>query len=96
MDFWESWPSSPDCWSLPSHLPNQPLPPDNAAIVDRLQQQEKIDEFKARYWSQEPLTQRDYYVQEKEDRVLIAKISADEPVSQDDLAQALKQVETDY
>jgi hypothetical protein len=69
---------------------------DNAAIVDRLQQQEKIDELKAKYWSQEPLTQQDYYVQEKEDRILVARISAGEPVSQNDLAQALKRVETDY
>jgi hypothetical protein len=69
---------------------------DRTAIVNRLQQQEKIDEYKAKYWSQEPLTQQDYYVQEKEDRALVAKISAGEPVSNDDLAQALKRVETDY
>jgi hypothetical protein len=69
---------------------------DNAAIINRLQEQEKIDEYKAKYWSQEPLTQQDYYVQEKEDRVLISRISAGEPVSQSDLADALKRVETDY
>ena len=76
----------------------QPVYPntDNAAIINRLQKQEKIDEYKAKYWSQEPLTQQDYYVQEKEDRALIAKISAGETVSKDDLAQALKRVETDY
>ena len=83
---------------LPAVVFAQPISPnaDNAAIVDRLQQQEKIDELKAKYWSQEPLTQQDYYVQEKEDRVLVARISAGEPVSQNDLAQALKRVETDY
>ena len=69
---------------------------DNAAIINRLQEQEKIDEYKAKYWSQEPLTQQDYYVQEKEDRVLISRISAGEPVSQSDLADALKRVDTDY
>src|SRR5271155_5823884 len=69
---------------------------DSAALVNRLQKQEKIDEYKAKYWPQEPLTQQDYYVQVKEDRALIAKISAGEPVSNDDLAQALNRVKTDY
>jgi hypothetical protein len=83
---------------LPAGAFAQPISPnaDNAAIINRLQKQEKIDEYKAKYWSQEPLTQQDYYVQEKQDRALIAKISAGEPVSKDDLAQALKRVETDY
>ena len=83
---------------LPAVVFAQPISPnaDNAAIINRLQEQEKIDEYKAKYWSQEPLTQQDYYVQEKEDRVLVARISAGEPVSQNDLAQALKRVETDY
>ena len=83
---------------LPVLVFAQPISPnaDNAAIINRLQEQEKIDEYKAKYWSQEPLTQQDYYVQEKEDRVLISRISAGEPVSQSDLADALKRVETDY
>lgn len=83
---------------LPAAAFAQPVYPnaDNAALVNRLQKQEKIDEYKAKYWSQEPLTQQDYYVQEKEDRALVAEISAGEPVSKDDLAQALKRVETDY
>ena len=83
---------------LPAVVFAQPISPnaDNAAIINRLQEQEKIDEYKAKYWSQEPLTQQDYYVQEKEDRVLISRISAGEPVSQSDLADALKRVETDY
>ena len=83
---------------LPAVVFAQPISPnaDNAAIINRLQEQEKIDEYKAKYWSQEPLTQQDYYVQEKEDRVLTSRISAGEPVSQSDLADALKRVETDY
>jgi hypothetical protein len=83
---------------LPAVVFAQPISPnaDNAAIINRLQEQEEIDEYKAKYWSQEPLTQQDYYVQEKEDRVLISRISAGEPVSQSDLADALKRVETDY
>ena len=38
-----------------------------------------MDEYKAKFWSQEPLTKQDYYVQGKLDRQLIAKISAGEP-----------------
>src|ERR1700691_1801372 len=71
-------------------------PADNTSIVQRLQAQERIDEFKAKFWSQEPITQQDYYVQEKQDRQLIARISAGEPVSHDELDQALKRVDTDY
>jgi hypothetical protein len=83
---------------LPAAAFAQPVYPnaDNAAIINRLQKQEKVDEYKAKYWSQEPLTQQDYYVQEKEDRVLISRISAGEPVTQNDLTDALKRVETDY
>jgi len=55
-----------------------------------------MDEFKAKYWSQEPITQQDYYVQERQDRQLIAKISAGEPVSQAELDQALRRVDTPY
>jgi hypothetical protein len=83
---------------LPAGAFAQPISPnaDNAAIINRLQKQEKIDEYKAKYWSQEPLTQQDYYVQEKEDRVLISRISGGQPVSRNDLAEALKRVKTDY
>jgi len=70
--------------------------PDRAALVQRLEQQERIDEFKAKYWSQEPLTQQDYYVQEREDRHLVAKISAGEPVSSAEIEQALQRIDTDY
>jgi len=69
---------------------------DSSAVVARLQQQERMDEFEAKFWSQEPLTQQDYYVQEKEDRRLAARISAGEPVSQAELEQALQRVDTDY
>jgi hypothetical protein len=69
---------------------------DSTAVINQLQKQERIDEFKAKFWSQEPITQQDYYVQEKEDRHLIARISAGRPVSNDELAQALKHVDTDY
>jgi hypothetical protein len=83
---------------LPAGAFAQPVYPnaDNAAVISRLQKQEKIDEYKAKYWSQEPITQQDYYVQERQDRVLAGKISAGEPVSQEDLAQAFKRIETDY
>ena len=70
--------------------------PDSAALVQRLEQQERIDEFKAKYWSQEPLTQQDYYVQEKEDRHLVARISAGEPVSSAEIDQALQRIDTEY
>ena len=71
-------------------------PSDGAAVISQLQKQEQIDEFKAKFWSQEPLTQEDYDVQEREDRHLIARISAGQPVSHDDLAEALKHVDTPY
>ena len=77
-------------------FPKSGLPADGTAVVQQLQKQEQIDEFKAKYWSQEPITQQDYYVQEKLDRNLIARISAGEPVSSDQLAEALRRVGTDY
>jgi hypothetical protein len=77
-------------------IPVSSAPNDSSAIVSQLQRQEQMDEFKAKYWSQEPITQQDYYVQEKQDRQLIAKISAGEPVSHDELVQALKRVDTPY
>jgi len=55
-----------------------------------------MDEFKAKFWSQEPLTQQDYYVQEKQDRHLVAKISAGQPVSSAEIEQALQRVDTEY
>jgi hypothetical protein len=70
--------------------------PDSATIVNQLQRHEQMDEFKAKFWTQEPVTEQDYYVQEKQDRQLIARISAGEQVSPDELAQALKRVDTDY
>jgi len=76
--------------------PKAGSPSDSGALLSKLQKQEQIDEFKAKFWSQEPVTQQDYYVQEREDRHLIAKISAGEPVSHDELAQALRRVDTDY
>jgi hypothetical protein len=83
---------------LPSAAFTQPGYPnaDSTAIVNQLQKQERIDELKAKFWSQEPITQQDYYVQEREDRHLIAKISAGEPVSHGEVAEALKRVDTPY
>jgi hypothetical protein len=71
-------------------------PADSTSLVSQLQRQEQRDEFKAKFWSQEPITQQDYYVQEKEDRELVARISAGEPVSQSELEQALTRVDTEY
>jgi hypothetical protein len=76
--------------------PVSSAPSDSSAIVSQLQRQQAMDEYKAKFWSQEPLTQQDYYVQVKLDRQLIAKISAGEPVSQAELHQALKRVDTPY
>jgi hypothetical protein len=69
---------------------------DGTAVVDKLQRQERMDEFKAKFWTQEPITQQNYYVQERQDRQLIARISAGEKVSHDELEQALKRVDTEY
>ena len=71
-------------------------PADSTSLVSQLQRQEQRDEFKAKFWSQEPITQQDYYVQEKQDRQLVARISAGEPVSQSELEQALTRVDTEY
>ena len=76
-------------------FPN-PLPADGSAIVSQLQRQEQTDEFKAKSWTQEPITQQDYYVQERQDRQLIARIEAGQPVSHAELEQALRRVDTDY
>ena len=77
-------------------LPSLSSTDDGIAVIQKLQNQERMDEFGAKFWSQEPLTQQDFYVQEKEDRQLVARISAGEPVSHFELEQALKRVETDY
>jgi hypothetical protein len=55
-----------------------------------------MDEYEAKFWAQEPVTQQDYYVQAEEDRELLGKVSAVEPVSQGEVHQALKRVETHY
>ena len=77
-------------------LPVSSAPYDSGAVVSQLQRQEQMDEYKAKFWSQEPITQQDYYVQEKQDRQLAAKISAGLPVTHDELDQALKRVDTPY
>jgi aspartokinase len=71
-------------------------PADSTSLVSQLQRQEQRDEFKAKFWSQEPITQQDYYVQEKQDRQLAARLSAGEPVSQSELEQALTRIDTEY
>ena len=55
-----------------------------------------MDEFKAKFWTQEPITQQDYFVQVQEDERLIAKIAASEPVSDTEVEQALEKVDTAY
>ncbi len=75
---------------------NSSSPADSTAVVKQLQRQERMDEYKAKFWTQEPITQQEYYDQANEDRQLIAKISAGQPVSNDGLADALKRVDTDY
>ena len=77
-------------------LPVSTVPYDSSAVVSQLEQQRQMDDFKAKYWSQEPITQQDYYIQERQDRQLIAKISAGEPVSPDELARALRRDDTPY
>jgi hypothetical protein len=77
-------------------IPVSSAPYDSSAVVNQLQRQEQMDEYKAKFWSQEPITQQDYYVQERQDRQLIAKISAGEPVSRAELEQALARVDTPY
>jgi hypothetical protein len=70
--------------------------PDSASVVQRLQAQERTDEFKEKFWSQEPLIQQDYDVQEQQDQQLVARVSAGQPVSTDELNQALQRVDTAY
>jgi|HubBroStandDraft_1064217.scaffolds.fasta_scaffold38638_2 hypothetical protein len=72
------------------------FPADSTALVQRLEQQERIDEFKAKCWSQEPITEQNYDVQEKQDKQLVDRIAAGEQVSQDEVTQALRRVDTDY
>jgi hypothetical protein len=89
----------PQPWRLRApHLPSLSLPTYEvpATVIDKVQEQERIDELKAKFWSQEPITQQEYYVQAREDGHLIARISAGVKVSQGDLAEALKRIETDY
>lgn len=71
-------------------------PADSATLVKKLQKQEQMDEFKAKSWTQEPITQQDYYDQANEDRQLITRISAGKSVSPGEIQQALKHVDTDY
>ena len=69
---------------------------DSSAVIGQLERQKQLDEYKAKSWSQEPITQQDYYVQERQDRELIARISAGQPVSAAELEQALGRVDTEY
>jgi hypothetical protein len=69
---------------------------DNSAVIRQLQEQERMDEYKAQYWSQEPITQEDYWVQAKQDRQLIARMTAGEPVPAEQVEQALRHIDTDY
>lgn len=69
---------------------------DKNAIIQQLQKQEERDEYRAQFWSQEPVTQQDYCVQAREDRQLIARLSAGEPVSAEEVERALRHVDTDY
>ena len=69
---------------------------DNSAVIGQLERQQQLDEYKAKFWSQEPITQQDYYVQERQDPALIARISAGQPVSAAELRQALGHVDTEY
>src|ERR1700722_14017672 len=67
-------------------------PYDRSAMESQLERQQEMDEYKEKYWSQEPITQQDYYVQERQDRQLIAKISAGEPVSEAEVGQGLARI----
>ena len=69
---------------------------DRTALVKQLQDQDRTDEFKAKFWSQEPITQQDYHVQVHEDERLVARIEASEPVSDIEIEQALERVDTAY
>ena len=69
---------------------------DSSAVIGQLERQKQLGEYKAKSWSQEPITQQDYYVQERQDRQLIARISAGQPVSAAELRQALGHVDTEY
>jgi hypothetical protein len=69
---------------------------DKNVIIQQLQTQEQQDQYKAQFWSQEPVTQQDYYVQAREDRQLITRLSAGEPVSAEEVERALRHVDTDY
>jgi hypothetical protein len=66
------------------------------SLVQRLEEQARLNELSAKSWSQEPIVQQDYYVQARECRGLIAKLSAGEAVSNAALAQALRPVDTPY
>jgi hypothetical protein len=79
-----------------SAFPNSSSSADRTALVKQLQDQVRTDEFKAKFWSQEPITQQDYYVQVQEDERLIARIEASEPVSDTEIEQALERVDTAY
>jgi hypothetical protein len=77
-------------------LAQSTAPTDNTAVVNKLQKQAQMDEHKAKFWTQEPITQQEYYDQAKEDRQLIDRISAGQTVSPAELDQALKRVDTEY
>lgn len=83
------------CQSFPG-LPPSTNSSAHAGLVHKLQRQMNMDEFKAKFWPQEPITQQNYYVQAKEDKQLLRRISKGEPVSQTEIDRALKRVNTDY
>ncbi|MGA7871741.1 MAG: hypothetical protein WCA22_12680 [Candidatus Binatus sp.] len=69
---------------------------DRTALINQLDHQAQMDEIKAKFWTQEPVTQQNYYVQARQDRQLMRKVSKGELVSQAQIDQALSRVSTDY
>ena len=76
----------------PAQTVNNP----NAELIQRLEAQAQLDAYKEKFWSQEPVTQQDYRVQEREDRQVADKLAAGMPVYQAEVDQALAHVPTDY
>jgi len=73
---------------------------DNSAnreeLIQKLQTQEQKYEHDEKYWSQEPITQQDYEVQEAKLKQVIAELKSGQSVSRQEIDAATRRVKTPY
>ncbi|HYA34349.1 MAG TPA: hypothetical protein VEF03_01965 [Candidatus Binataceae bacterium] len=70
--------------------------PNREELIRKLQAQEQKYEQDEKYWSQEPITQQDYEVQEAKLKQVIAELKSGQSVSKQEIEAATRRVKTPY